>query len=419
MNKTLIIAKKEYMTRVGKRLFWIMTLLGPVIFGAIAVVPALLSKSDKNLRNIVIATEQPKFFAGIESDEDLKFELDSTLPRNSQAAIVALLADKELNGVVYVPANSNPYLLKDIAVYFKETESIEVQSNIRKRLNAVLRTQKLAYSGLAQEQISSINQPLDIAIKTLDDGQEKLGKTETASAFGLIGGFAIYFFIFSYGVMVMRAVIDEKTSRVIEIIITSVKPISLMVGKMLGIGAVGITQYVFWIVLTGVLLAGIGFAGSTVVAGNPFFQQVADSYTGAQLAGMLAIFFIYFILGFALYASMFAIVGASVDNETDMQQFVLPITAPLIIGIAMAQNVIQNPNSPVAHWLSIIPFTSPILMIVRYPFGVPLWQLGLSVGCMFVTVVLLSFLAAKIYRFGILNYGKKATIAQLWAWIKA
>jgi ABC-2 type transport system permease protein len=168
-----------------------------------------------------------------------------------------------------------------------------------------------------------------------------------------------------------------------------------------------------------VLLSGIGFIGGDAVASNPFFQQVAASYTGAQLAGMLAIFFIYFITGFALYASMFAIIGASVDNETDMQQFVLPVTAPLIIGIAMAQNVIQNPNSAVAHWLSIIPFTSPILMIVRFPFGVPLWQLGLSIGCMVVVVFLLSFLAAKIYRFGILNYGKKATIAQLWAWIKA
>jgi len=257
----------------------------------------------------------------------------------------------------------------------------------------------------------------------------------------------IYMFIFIYGAMVMRGVIEEKTSRIVEVIVSSVKPFQLMMGKIIGVGLVALTQFLVWIVLTGILVAGSSVVfGDTLqqqvpteqVAGSELFaeqdavplqanqpgegdQILSDIFTtfeSVHFGKLAAAFVFYFLFGFLMYASLFAMVGSAVDNETEVQQFMLPITIPLILGIVLMPNVMNNPEGPLAFWFSIIPLTSPVIMMVRMPFEVPAWEMALSAGLLVLTIFGAVWLAGKIYRTGILMYGKKVTYKELWKWLR-
>ncbi|MBO7481490.1 MAG: ABC transporter permease, partial [Bacteroidales bacterium] len=275
-----------------------------------------------------------------------------------------------------------------------------------------------------------------------DDGTEKESSTTVAMIIGYICGFLIYMFIFMYGSMVMNGVIEEKSNRIVEVIVSSVKPFQLMLGKIIGVALVGITQFVLWVMLTlgivsvtyAVLQKDFSTAdlnpqtqimGSTLTDATDVntddmakFDDIMKAMNSVNYVGLLLMFLFYFIGGYLLYAGMFAIAGSAVDNETDTQQFMLPITVPLLLAIFVMLSAINNPNGSLAYWFSIIPFTSPIVMLVRIPFGVPFTDIIISMVLLVATFIAMTWLAAKIYRVGILMYGKKTNYKELWKWLK-
>jgi ABC-2 type transport system permease protein len=266
-----------------------------------------------------------------------------------------------------------------------------------------------------------------IATKIIsEDGNTSNSKAEASMGIGFICGILIYIFIFMYGTMVMRGVIEEKTSRIVEVIISSVKPFQLMMGKILGVALVGLTQFVLWILLTFVIATIAEFAfidtSSMTTELNPeqqsiILSQISSLTGGINLLQIFISFIFYFLAGYLMYSALFAAVGSAVDAEADTQQFVIPITIPLLLSFILMQPIMESPDGPLAFWMSIIPFTSPVIMMVRLPFGVANWELALSVGVLISSFILTTWLAGKIYRTGILMYGKKASYKELWKWL--
>jgi ABC-2 type transport system permease protein len=329
---------------------------------------------------------------------------------------------------------------KAVALYSEKQVNLELKTYIAGLLNKYIEQQKLAaynvpnLKEIVEKSCTNIDIP---TIKWAENGQEKEGSAELALVIGMISSFVIYMFIIIYGAQVMAGVIQEKTSRIVEVIISSVKPFELMMGKIIGIALVGLTQFFMWIILTGgILIVGSQFVGDNVDMAS--LQQVnqlgmqsmqATQHTGEiqQLFMMLhgfdfmqiiVLFVVYFLGGYLLYASLFAAVGSAVDSETDTQQFSLPLTLPIIFAIYAAIYSAQNPDGPLAFWCSMIPFTSPIVMMVRLPFDVPLWQIVLSLFILVFSFIGTTWMAGKIYRTGILMYGKKATWKEMWKWMK-
>ena len=278
-----------------------------------------------------------------------------------------------------------------------------------------------------------------LTIRLDEDGSESKSYTEIQVAIGIFTSILIYFFIFLFGAQVMRGVIEEKTSRIIEVIVSSVKPFQLMMGKITGIALVGLTQFLLWVVLTGIiyLVFGAVFGADTLSqpsgiqqtlmqqgiavdqnASRQMINQVTEVIGSINFGTIIPTFIFYFLGGYLLYAALFAAIGSAVDNEADTQQFMLPVSAPLILGIILSNFVVNNPDGPVAFWLSLIPLTSPIIMMVRIPFGVPIHELILSMTLLVAGFLFTTWLAAKIYRTGILMYGKKVSWKELWKWMR-
>jgi ABC-2 type transport system permease protein len=308
---------------------------------------------------------------------------------------------------------------------------------ISDQLNNALSNEKLATYNIPnlKEIIKESEIRLDIrTVKWSDDGKEKTGSAELATAIGFLATVMIYMFIFMYGAMVMRGVMEEKTSRIVEVLVSSVKPVELMMGKIIGIALVGLTQFFLWVIFSGGLFFAISLIfgldkmpeNGMMQGANPAMQQMPNSDV-AEILKMLAAFnfgeilfyfVLYFLGGYLLYASLFAAVGSAVDNETDTQQFMLPITIPILFAFYAGMYSAQNPDGPLAFWCSIIPFTSPIVMMVRLPFDVPLWEKVLSLSLLVLTFIGTTRMAAKIYRTGILMYGKKVNYKELWKWLR-
>jgi len=278
-------------------------------------------------------------------------------------------------------------------------------------------------------------------IKFGDDGEIRQSSTEIAMVIGFAMSFIIYMFIFMYGVQVMRGVIEEKSNRIIEVIISSVKPFQLMMGKIVGVAMVGLTQFLMWVILTGaiitigsaIFLPGIdsqtlqqassltdlpaGTQGMDQAQFN-MMQEILGTFDMGYIMSILGAFVFFFLAGYLLYSALFAAVGSAVDNETETQQFMLPISLPLVLAMYIGFAVAKNPESSLAFWGSIIPFTSPIVMLVRIPYGVPLWELLLSMSILIATFIFITWVAAKIYRTGILMYGKKVSYKEIWKWLR-
>jgi len=317
--------------------------------------------------------------------------------------------------------------------------NLELKSYISGTLNKYVEQQKLEAYNIPnlKEMVEKSKSNIDIpTIKWGDNGQEKEGSAELALVIGMISAFVIYMFIIIYGAQVMAGVVQEKTSRIVEVIISSVKPFELMMGKIIGIALVGLTQFFMWIILTGgILFIGTRFIGGEIDinAMQQANQMGMQSMAGAQSPGeiqqvlamlhgfdfmqIIILFVLYFLGGYLLYASLFAAVGSAVDSETDTQQFSLPLTLPIVFAIYAAIYSAQNPDGPLAFWCSMIPFTSPIVMMVRLPFDVPAWQIVLSLSILVLSFIGTTWMAGKIYRTGILMYGKKVTWKEMWKWL--
>lgn len=446
MNKIKLIIAREYLTRVRKKSFIVMTILGPLLMAAMIVVPVFLATmDDTSQKKIGVIDESGLFFEKFKNDDQHLFHrIDKDINR---AKLEHSASDDY--ALLYIPKKLVS-LPTQAMLYSDKQPNLNLKSYIERVMSKEIEEQKLliqierlnlseANKEIAFNIPKSIKTSINLSTIKLGEGDEET-KTyaEISMVVGIFSGLMIYFFIFIFGAQIMRGVIEEKTSRIIEVIVSSVKPFQIMMGKILGIALVGLTQLVLWVVITTSIIgiAKLAFdtdlkstqseliSSSQMLPGNiPETVDVSNTdkiwevVNSINFGMIIFCFAFYFLAGYLLYAALFAAIGSAVDNETDTQQFMLPITIPLILSIVMAQFVIQNPDGAVAVWMSIIPLTSPIIMMVRIPFGVPYEELALSMGLLILGFLGTTWLAARIYRIGILMYGKKPTYKEIWKWI--
>lgn len=437
MNKIGLIIKREYLTRVRKRSFLIMTILGPILIAAIYIIPILLaldsSSSSQNSR-IVVVDESHWFEDSFKSNDLHTFV---TLPGQPIDSVKELVKAGVFDMALYIPPTQLNIPSKGV-IYSLHQVPLEMETYINSVMKKEIEDQKLMASGVDPNIVSAVKTDVNLQIMRMDEkGNEKETFTKVQFSLGIILSMLVYFFILFFGGQVMQGVAEEKTNRIIEVIISSVKPFQLMMGKIIGVSLVALTQFLMWIVLSGVLYVGfsaaVGLSNPGMLSqGTVMTQEIAanDIMANESVQNILQIaqsidfgtiifsFILFFILGYLLYATLYAAVGSLVDNNTDSQQFTLPITVPLILAMISSFFIVNNPDSSLSVWLSMIPFTSPISMMVRIPFGVPIWQIVLSVVILAGTFVFMTWFAAKIYRTGILMYGKKLSYKEIFRWLK-
>lgn len=443
MNKISVIIKREYLSRVKKRSFIVMTILGPLLMAALMIAPAMIVALSDPEYSVAVVDDSKLFFHVFTDTPNYKFtNLETDIESAKQ-----LLREEKFDAVLHIPdiAFQSPASLR---IFTLRTVNFGARSHMESLLKTEFEGLKLTVHGIDPEVLMAVETRISIATIRLDeDGQARTDFPEVSMGLGFVTGFLIYIFIFLFGSQVLRGVLEEKTNRIVEIIVSSVKPFQLMMGKIFGVGLVGLTQFVIWVVLTFGIVTGVQSAFPEVFRFTPEEEiyvtgaqtldpaalqqqveaaQAQNTFAGQILEGLAAInfpviilsFLFFFIGGYLLYAAMFAAIGSAVDNEADTQQFMLPVTIPLIFGIIMMQAVLENPDGPMAFWLSIIPLTSPIIMMVRIPFGVPYGEVALSAALLVAGFFFATWVAAKIYRTGILMYGKKIDYAELWKWIR-
>jgi len=437
MNKILLIIKREYLSRVRKKIFIIMSILGPILMASLVFIPVLFAGiEDNDVKNILVKDDSGRFTEILENEKKLEF----TFAEKSNVDTLKKTFIGSYYALLVIPKNPEK---NNVKIFSEGQLDINTKMYISSKIEAKLRTDKLKELGIEEELVNSVDPNIHIkTIKIQEDGSEAISSTEVGIVIGFAAGFMIYMFIFIYGAMVMRGVIEEKANRVVEILISSVKPFQLMMGKIIGIALVALTQFVIWIVLgAGIVIAAQVFIGDSFIGTEQLTEQVAEteqmsselqklegksemitevmtSLSNLSVGMIIFSFIFYFIGGYLLYASLFAAIGGAVDNEADTQQFMLPLTVPLILTIMVAQVIVKTPDSPVAFWFSMIPFTSPIAMMLRIPSGnVPGWELALSMIALILTFIATTWMAGKIYRIGILIYGKKFSYKDLWKWI--
>ena len=441
MNKTLLIIKREYLTRVRKRSFVIMTFLGPVLMAALIIAPAYITAISKGKpRKVLVLDETGWFQHKFQNQENIQFKYLSETPL-AKAKAEAISNDDIL---LYIPLPKLNLPVNAELFSLGQTES-HIRSYIKLVMKQVVETKKLLALGIKPGQLKSAQVHINlISIKISENGKEEAVNNDIEVGLAIFSGLLIYFFIFLFGSQVLKGVIEEKSNRIIEVIISSVKPFQLMMGKIIGIAFVGLTQFLMWVLLTVVLVVSFqGVAGGSsfspgmktltesqaVISGNhannitssqtsTMLLQIHDLLSGVNFSVMIISFLFFFLAGYLLYASMFAAIGGAIDNDADAQQFMLPVSIPLIFAVALTGVVANQPNGPLAIWLSMIPFTSPIIMMMRIPFGVPYWQIALSIIILVATFIFVTYVAGKIYKVGILVYGKKVTYRDIWKWLK-
>ena len=449
MNKVAIIIRREYLTRVRKTSFIVMTLIGPVLFAAMLVLPVwFATMEDEDVKQIAVIDSTRLFLQRI--PETSKFKFTYVFDAENPAALAKLedfkknLSQTEFFGILYIP----DYVVsvpRGVEFYSHKQPPANLTMHIANAIEKELETEKLKAHNIENldDILRSVKTRIDIrSFKLSESGAQKESHNLLNMGVAYASAFLIYMFIFMFGSLVMRGVIEEKTSRIVEVIVSSVKPFQLLMGKVVGVALVGLTQFLAWIALTLILVViaqsvflpdftkeALQQANSVQVIGSLAGDQVQLSATTENAREVLNIvqsinfgvligcFLFFFIGGYLLYGSLFAAIGSAVDTEADTQQFMLPITIPLIIAIMVMINAMQNPDGPLAFWFSIIPLTSPVVMMARIPFGVPYGEMALSVILLVLAFIGTIWLSAKIYRTGILIYGKKMTYRELWKWL--
>ena len=454
-KKVGIVISHEYTTRVRKKSFILTTLLTPIGMGLLICVPMLIMLFSGNEQQKVKVIDQSGIVAPyLENSEH------TTYVMGTEGETVDLLKDifNELD--YYAIVGISPLDEKgevSVISYSKEPLNMDLKTSINRAVNKAVENRKLMQYDIQNldEILADVKTDIKLNSMTLtNDGDAKEDSVEIYMVLSYLMSFLIYMFVFMFGTMVMRSVIDEKSSRVVEVIVSSVKSVELMMGKIIGVALVALTQFFIWIALTLIIVMAVNtIAGPKLMQNMGGVEQIvvmtgedgnispADMAAIAQSSGetsdaagvmkilgqikdldwlyIIGCFLIYFLLGYLLYASMFAAIGAAVDNEADTNQLQLPITIPLIIGLFIMLHTFEHPNSALSVWTSIIPWTSPMVMLARIPFGVvPGWQLLLSVFLLLVTFLATAWVSAKIYKIGILTYGKKSSFKDLIKWMK-
>jgi ABC-2 type transport system permease protein len=436
INHLPLIIKREYLTKVKNKSFIVMTILSPIIMIAIIALVAYLSQLNNNKVKTISVLDESGLVKEIFKDSDhTKYIILDNVSLDTAKQIVE---QGEQLGLLYIGKNQNlKALSKSIKFYSKDSPSFTIMADLESKIGKRLTDLNLENEGVNIDQIRASTINIDINQESYTG--QKTSKIDNIFKliFGGLAGYLLFMFIIIYGNMIMRSVIEEKTSRIIEIIISSVKPVQLMLGKIIGTSLAGVTQFIIWIILGGLLLSivsaifGINLMSTSVPQQEMMEQALTNTDVNAQVEAAKAAFFnlpilnlvvafiIFFIGGYLLYSSLYAAIGAAVDNETDTQQFLLPIIMPLIIAVYVGIfTVIEDPHGTVSTVFSFIPLTSPVVMLMRIPFGVPIWQQAISVLLLVGSFMFTVWFAAKIYRVGILMYGKKPSYKELFKWLK-
>jgi ABC-2 type transport system permease protein len=445
MNKIFLIIRREYWERVRKPSFIVMTLLGPILMAAVFVVPVWIAMQDKSKHIVLVVDESGitdfKKMAAYNQIEKYDYV------NMSEPEALTQFPKSDYTIMLWIPKNI--VSKGQINLYYKKSAGLILEERLRTNVEQLFYQKSLEDNNIDLKKIESFKPRYKLVTQKLDEKTGKAVKTSTqvSTAIGLGGAIIMYMFIFLYGAQVMRGVMEEKTSRIVEVIVSSVKPFQLMMGKIVGVAMVGLTQFVLWIILTAVF---VSIAQATVFKGmdnipvqnNPMqmMHQGANvtqmNNEAAQLQKQMSnlpeiyndimnrnyfliigTFVFYFLGGYLLYSALFAAIGSAVDSEADTQQFMFPVTIPIILSFVVATSVIEDPEGPLAFWFSIIPFTSPVVMMVRVPFVNPGWELALSMIMLVLGFIFTTWLAARIYRVGILMYGKKVTWRELGKWL--
>ena len=450
MNKTVLIIRREYLTRVRKKAFIVMTILGPILFAAFLIIPAWLATVEEKEEKIIAVIEYSdentpvpdslRQFDVITDNKNLKFEYTGY---TTLKVLKTTLEHSKYFGILHIPHNIiNTGVVE---LYARKEPSLGIEMHITKSLEKYIRNVKLRKMNIPVEVLNSTQTNIKLKTIKLEKGKyEEKGLKNLRRAVGYFSGFLIYFFIFFFGAQVMRGVIEEKSNRVVEVIISSVRPFQLMMGKIIGIGLVGLTQFAAWMILTFTIVSvaqetllikkemhSKQITPENIISAEPVtnekmiaedkiaqFEGILDKINEIDFLIIISAFVFYFLGGYILYGSLFAAIGAAVDSETDTQQFMLPVTIPLIISMFLMINTFMNPSGKIAVWGSIIPLTSPIVMMARIPFDVPLLEIAVSMIVLVLSFLGTTWFAAKIYKTGILMYGKKVNYKEIWKWVR-
>lgn len=441
MNKILLIIQREYLSRVKKKSFIIMTFLTPLLIaGVYAIIGYFAYKGVKDsFDKIAVVNENKAITETLKSDKNTQYQYIDTDFEKAKM----LLSNSDYTYVLYLPDFSldKP---KGIELVGANQPGLATNEKVSSAIESLIKNQKLKEYGISEQDLAKLKTTVHITNKKIGEkGSEQESNAVASTAIGSIAGVMMFMFIMLYGAQVMRGIIEEKVSRIIEVIISSVKPFQLMMGKIIGIALVGLTQFILWIGLTFVISSaavqiftdkvdvkqistsqvqqqlkkGIDEEKVAAMTNDDAFGEIQKSLAGMEIGKIISVFLFYFLGGYLLYSALYAAIGSAVDNETETQQFMLPVMLPLLLGYALSLSVVNNdPYGSTAFWLSIIPFTSPIAMVVRIPYGVPGWELALSMSLLVLGFIGTVWVAARIYRVGILMYGKKTNFKELIKW---
>ena len=447
LHRINIIIGREYLNRVKKKSFLIVTFLVPVLFAALCMLPALIINGLNEESKTLAVVDESSIVMPYLQDSELVSYKDCT--GRSVEELKAELGESDYDAILAISPLDTVARTVSAEIFSLKPLGIELGEIVNSRINDAVEAYRISTYDIEDLKVIMEEVKADVKLRsyTLDEeGKETINESGVFMIVSMVLGMIIYMFIVIFGGMVMSSVIEEKSSRVVEVLVSSVKATELMFGKIIGIALVAITQFLLWVVLTAAIIGIVGsIAGPSLLAdADPATMvQMSAGVDAAQaeaiasamsepgemsvilttlknmpIATILVCFLVFFVFGYMLYASLFAAIGSAVENEGDTQQLQIPVTIPILIGFFIAIYAFKAPESPLVFWGSMIPFTSPIVMLARLPFGVPAWEIIVSIVLLIATVVLCAWISAKIYRVGILVFGKKSTFKDLWKWFK-
>ena len=418
MKNIILIAKREFFTQVKKKSFIILTLLTPLLIIVFGGVVSLMFQANETQMQISVIDKSGLFKDKLKSDQNIRYVFSSE--ETEKSLIKALETTEEMNAVMIIPKKEIHELENSIEILTNKNLSNEARRNIAGNISEIIKAEKINALGISTAQIEDLNKGVNLHVVNILEKEKKQDSflVGVKSGLSIFLMYCVFTFIMMYGIRVMRSVLEEKNNRVVEILISSVKPFELMMGKILGVTGVALVQFGVWVVMIFASVTTLGSSNVGMVSGVAEVQMVLSALSQINYGLILFVFVIYFLLGYLFYSAMYAAIGSAVDNETETQQFTLFAILPMMLGFYGSITIMNNPDGPMSFWLSMIPFTSPIAMLARIPFDVPVWELVLSIGILLISTLGMVFIASKIYRVGILMYGNKVTLKELWKWMK-
>ena len=417
MKNIILIAKREFFTQVKKKSFIILTLLTPLLIIVFGGVVSLMFQANETQMQISVIDKSGLFKDKLKSDENIRYVFSSE--ETEKSLTKALETTEEMNSVMIITKKEIHELENSIEILTNKNLS-KARRNIAGNISEIIKAEKINALGISTAQIEDLNKGVNLHVVNILEKEKKQDSflVGVKSGLSMFLMYCVFTFIMMYGIRVMRSVLEEKNNRVVEILISSVKPFELMMGKILGVTGVALVQFGVWVVMIFASVMTLGSSNVGMVSGVAEVQMVLSALSQINYGLILFVFVIYFLLGYLFYSAMYAAIGSAVDNETETQQFTLFAILPMMLGFYGSITIMNNPDGPMSFWLSMIPFTSPIAMLARIPFDVPIWELVLSIGILLVSTLGMVFIASKIYRVGILMYGNKVTLKELWKWMK-